>query len=150
MRLLVRCACLQRPCLEAAGAHCCLLNRPPPPPPADPPLPTRLPTAPAAATAGVPMLASTLPGLFLSRALVGLGEGVAPSAATDLVARSIPTEQRSRAISFIFGGLHVGRWVCLGGWMGGRLVRGWVGGCGWVGVRAWVGGWVGASLLWDE
>jgi ACS family sodium-dependent inorganic phosphate cotransporter len=33
---------------------------------------------------------------------------VAPSAATDLVARSIPTDQRSRAISFIFGGLHVG------------------------------------------
>lgn len=63
----------------------------------------------AAATAGVPLLAGTLPGLFLSRAAVGLGEGVAPSAATDVVARAIPTEQRSRAISFIFGGLHVGR-----------------------------------------
>ncbi|KAL4421893.1 hypothetical protein ABPG77_003695 [Micractinium sp. CCAP 211/92] len=62
----------------------------------------------SAATAGVPLLAGTLPGLFLSRAAVGLGEGVAPSAATDVVARAIPTEQRSRAISFIFGGLHVG------------------------------------------
>ncbi|KAL4855360.1 putative anion transporter 6 [Chlorella vulgaris] len=62
----------------------------------------------SAATAAVPVLAGTLPGLFLSRALVGLGEGVAPSAATDIVARSIPTEQRSRAISFVFGGLHVG------------------------------------------
>lgn len=50
-----------------------------------PPHPPRL--VPAAATAGVPLLAGTLPGLFLSRALVGLGEGVAPSAATDLVAR---------------------------------------------------------------
>ncbi|KAI7838246.1 hypothetical protein COHA_007991 [Chlorella ohadii] len=60
------------------------------------------------ATAGVPLLAGTLPGLYFSRALVGLGEGVAPSAATDIVARSIPTDQRSRAISFIFGGLHVG------------------------------------------
>ncbi|PSC76363.1 putative anion transporter chloroplastic isoform X1 [Micractinium conductrix] len=62
----------------------------------------------SAATAGVPLLAGTLPGLFLSRAAVGLGEGVAPSAATDVVARVIPTDQRSRAISFIFGGLHVG------------------------------------------
>ncbi|KAL4444181.1 hypothetical protein ABPG75_011918 [Micractinium tetrahymenae] len=62
----------------------------------------------SAATAGVPLLAGTLPGLFLSRAAVGLGEGVAPSAATDIVARAIPTDQRSRAISFIFGGLHVG------------------------------------------
>ncbi|EFN56606.1 hypothetical protein CHLNCDRAFT_21975, partial [Chlorella variabilis] len=47
------------------------------------------------ATAGVPLLAGTLPGLFLSRAAVGLGEGVAPSAATDIVARAIPTDQRS-------------------------------------------------------
>lgn len=72
-----------------------------------------MPSAPAAATAGVPLLAGTLPGLFLSRAAVGLGEGVAPSAATDVVARAIPTDQRSRAISFIFGGLHVGRWAGL-------------------------------------
>lgn len=47
-------------------------------------------------------------GLFLCRAAVGLGEGVAPSAATDMVARVVSTEERSRAISFIFGGLHVG------------------------------------------
>jgi MFS transporter, ACS family, solute carrier family 17 (sodium-dependent inorganic phosphate cotransporter), other len=60
------------------------------------------------ATAGVPLLASTLPGLYLSRAAVGLGEGIAPAAATDMVARVICTEERSRAISFVFGGLHVG------------------------------------------
>ena len=42
------------------------------------------------------------------RAAVGLGEGVAPSAATDMVARVIAPEERSRAIAFIFGGLHVG------------------------------------------
>lgn len=60
------------------------------------------------ATAGVPLLAASIPGLFLSRALVGLGEGVAPSAATDMVARVIATSERSRAMSFIFGGLHVG------------------------------------------
>ncbi|KAK9804238.1 hypothetical protein WJX72_002847 [[Myrmecia] bisecta] len=62
----------------------------------------------SAATASVPILAGTLPGLFLSRAAVGLGEGVAPSAATDMVARVVSKEERSRAVSFIFGGLHVG------------------------------------------
>ncbi len=39
---------------------------------------------------------------------MGLGEGVAPSSASDMVARVIPNEERSRAMSFIFGGLHVG------------------------------------------
>lgn len=47
-------------------------------------------------------------GLFVSRAAVGLGEGVAPSSATDMVARVISQDERSRAMSFIFGGLHVG------------------------------------------
>lgn len=39
---------------------------------------------------------------------MGLGEGVAPSSATDMVARVISQDERSRAMSFIFGGLHVG------------------------------------------
>jgi ACS family sodium-dependent inorganic phosphate cotransporter len=60
------------------------------------------------ATAAVPVLASTVAGLCISRAAVGLGEGVAPSSATDIVARAIDPKERSRAISFIFGGLHVG------------------------------------------
>lgn len=60
------------------------------------------------ATAAVPVLASTVAGLCISRAAVGLGEGVAPSSATDIVARAINPKERSRAISFIFGGLHVG------------------------------------------
>ena len=47
-------------------------------------------------------------GLYASRALVGLGEGVAPSGATDMVARVIAKNERARAISFIFSGLHVG------------------------------------------
>ena len=47
-------------------------------------------------------------GLLLSRAAVGLGEGVAPASATDMVARVIDKSERSRAISFIFSGLHVG------------------------------------------
>jgi len=60
------------------------------------------------ATAGVPLLASTVPGLCVSRALVGLGEAAAPAAAIDMVARVSPPEERSRAVSFIFAGLHVG------------------------------------------
>ncbi|XVF88278.1 hypothetical protein PTKIN_Ptkin19aG0037200 [Pterospermum kingtungense] len=98
------------------------------------------------ATALVPVLAGFMPGLLLSRVLVGIGEGVSPSAATDLIARhicfiqvvrvpyfgdlkilchscpkfyyhgnstlhfplSIPLEERSRAVSFVFGGLSVG------------------------------------------
>lgn len=39
---------------------------------------------------------------------MGLGEGVAPSASTDMIARLIDTRERSRATSYMFGGLHVG------------------------------------------
>ncbi|EPS61633.1 hypothetical protein M569_13162, partial [Genlisea aurea] len=60
------------------------------------------------ATAMVPILAGFMPGLVLSRILVGIGEGVSPSSATDMIARSIPSEERSRAVSFVFGGLSVG------------------------------------------
>ncbi|GAB2267449.1 hypothetical protein Dimus_002432 [Dionaea muscipula] len=41
------------------------------------------------ATALVPMLAGFMPGLVFSRILVGIGEGVSPSAATDLIARHV-------------------------------------------------------------
>ena len=47
-------------------------------------------------------------GLLLSRAFVGLGEGIAPSAATDMVARIGNENERSRSMSFIYSGLHVG------------------------------------------
>lgn len=60
------------------------------------------------ATAVIPLVAGTIPGICLSRAAVGLGEAVAPSAATDMVARTVPKEERSRAVSFVFSGLHVG------------------------------------------
>lgn len=60
------------------------------------------------ATALVPLLAGFMPGLVLTRALVGIGEGVSPSAATDIIARTIPLEERSRAVSFVFGGLSFG------------------------------------------
>ncbi|KAK9149567.1 hypothetical protein Scep_008324 [Stephania cephalantha] len=65
------------------------------------------------ATIFVPFSAGFIPGLVLSRILVGIGEGVSPSAATDLIARSIPLEERSRAIAFVFGGLSVGSVIGL-------------------------------------
>ncbi|KAH9315335.1 hypothetical protein KI387_023962, partial [Taxus chinensis] len=39
---------------------------------------------------------------------VGIGEGVSPPAATELIARTIPLTQRSRAVAFVFSGLSVG------------------------------------------
>ncbi|PPD66382.1 hypothetical protein GOBAR_DD36734 [Gossypium barbadense] len=47
------------------------------------------------ATALVPVLAGFMPGLLLSRVLVGIGEGVSPSAATDLIARHVNTFGRA-------------------------------------------------------
>ncbi|XP_066397693.1 probable anion transporter 6, chloroplastic [Miscanthus floridulus] len=60
------------------------------------------------ATAIIPVVAGFMPGLVLSRILVGIGEGVSPSAATDLIARSIPLQERSRAVAVVFGGLSFG------------------------------------------
>eukprot|EP00268_Persea_americana_P053582 TRINITY_DN6078_c0_g2_i1.p1 TRINITY_DN6078_c0_g2~~TRINITY_DN6078_c0_g2_i1.p1 ORF type:complete len:544 (-),score=88.55 TRINITY_DN6078_c0_g2_i1:281-1912(-) len=60
------------------------------------------------ATILVPFVAGFIPGLVLSRILVGIGEGVSPSAATDLIARTIPIQERSRAVAFVFGGLSIG------------------------------------------
>ncbi|XP_078174128.1 phosphate transporter 4;5 [Carex rostrata] len=60
------------------------------------------------ATAVVPVVAGFMPALLLSRVMVGIGEGVSPSAATDLIARSIPLKERSRAVAIVFGGLSIG------------------------------------------
>ena len=49
------------------------------------------------ATALVPVLAGFMPELHLTRILVGIGVGVSRSA------RSIPLEERSRVVSFVFG-----------------------------------------------
>ncbi|XP_024374370.1 probable anion transporter 6, chloroplastic [Physcomitrium patens] len=65
------------------------------------------------ATAIVPSTARILPLLLFSRFAVGLGEGVSPSAATDLIARAMPVSERSRAVATVFGGLNVGSVVGL-------------------------------------
>jgi ACS family sodium-dependent inorganic phosphate cotransporter len=49
-----------------------------------------------------------MPALLASRFLVGLGEGVAPSAATGVLAKGVPPSQRSKAVTTAFGGLDVG------------------------------------------
>ena len=51
--------------------------------------------------------------LCLSRVIVGLGEGFAPSAVTNIIARSIPERERSRAVATVFGGLDVGSVIGL-------------------------------------
>eukprot|EP00873_Tetraselmis_striata_P040668 jgi/Tetstr1/460932/TSEL_006084.t1 len=46
--------------------------------------------------------------LCATRVLVGLGEGLAPSAVTNVLANTIPVRERARAVSTVFGGLDVG------------------------------------------
>ena len=98
----------------------------------------------SAATAAVPLLAGTVPGLCLSRAAVGLGEAVAPSAATDMASRIVPPEERSRAVSFVFAGLHVGS-------IAGLLAAPWlISHLGWPSVFVAFGGAGLAWTLWFE
>lgn len=63
--------------------------------------------------AAVPWAAATIPGLCISRAAVGFGQAIAPSAATDMVARSALPTERARSVTFIFAGLHVGSIIGL-------------------------------------
>ena len=62
----------------------------------------------SAATAAVPFVAEDTKALFISRVLVGLGEGISPAAATDVIARSVPLSERSRAVAFVFNGFNIG------------------------------------------
>ena len=57
--------------------------------------------APPAAHMGLVALCAT-------RVFVGLGEGLAPSSATNVLARVIPEGERARAVTAVFGGLDVG------------------------------------------
>ena len=60
------------------------------------------------ATAVVPLVAGDIRALSISRVAVGLGEGLSPPAAADVIARYVPVNERSRATSFVFGGLNMG------------------------------------------
>lgn len=46
--------------------------------------------------------------LCATRLFVGLGEGLAPSSATNVMARLVPERERARAVTAVFGGLDVG------------------------------------------
>jgi len=46
--------------------------------------------------------------LCMTRLFVGLGEGLAPSSVTNIMAGKIPDTERARAVSTVFGGLDVG------------------------------------------
>ncbi|GAX83393.1 hypothetical protein CEUSTIGMA_g10818.t1 [Chlamydomonas eustigma] len=65
------------------------------------------------ATALSPVMAATLPTLALSRAMVGLGEAVAPTSIVDMIARIVRKEERASAVSLAFTGLHIGSIVGL-------------------------------------
>ena len=60
------------------------------------------------ATFAVPFFAGDTGALYLSRAAVGLGEGISPPAAVDIIAKRVPVTERSRATTFVFGSMHVG------------------------------------------
>mmetsp|Transcript_20703 Transcript_20703/g.62399 ORF Transcript_20703/g.62399 Transcript_20703/m.62399 type:complete len:551 (+) Transcript_20703:239-1891(+) len=51
--------------------------------------------------------------LCASRVLVGLGEGLAPSAATSVLAATIPERERARAVTVVFGSLDIGSAIGL-------------------------------------
>ncbi|KAI8472147.1 MAG: carbohydrate transporter [Monoraphidium minutum] len=68
-----------------------------------------------------PAAALGLPALCGSRVLVGLGEGLAPAAATSVLARQVPSAERARAVSAVWGGLDVGSVVGL--LVAGPLIR---------------------------
>ncbi|KAG1653261.1 hypothetical protein FOA52_004275 [Chlamydomonas sp. UWO 241] len=51
--------------------------------------------------------------LCASRVIVGLGEGVAPSAATSILAKTMHPNERSRAVATVWGGLDIGSVVGL-------------------------------------
>jgi ACS family sodium-dependent inorganic phosphate cotransporter len=54
-------------------------------------------------------------------AQVGLGEGFAPSAATSVLARLVPSTERSSAVTTVWGGLDVGS--AIGLLLAGPLIR---------------------------
>jgi MFS family permease len=60
-----------------------------------------------------PLAQASLPALCFSRVIVGLGEGFAPAAATNIMARLIPESERSSAVAYVFGGLDLGSVIGL-------------------------------------
>jgi ACS family sodium-dependent inorganic phosphate cotransporter len=68
-----------------------------------------------------PAARMSITALCVSRVIVGLGEGLAPSSATNVLARIIPEAQRARAVTLVFGALDVGS--AIGLLISGPLIR---------------------------
>lgn len=61
------------------------------------------------ATMLTPIAASIgLPALLLVRACMGIGEGVAMPAMSNLLSRWVPVEERSRSLAFVYSGMYLG------------------------------------------
>jgi len=65
------------------------------------------------ATGVLPLCASSITAFALCRVLIGIGEGVSPGAAVDLIGRKIPPSERSRCTAVAFGGFAAGNIVGL-------------------------------------
>lgn len=56
--------------------------------------------------------------LLLSRALLGIGEGVAMPAMNNMVSKWVPNTERSRSLSLVYSGMYlgsvIGLWLCPG------------------------------------
>jgi len=90
------------------------------------------------ATCLTPLAAkASLPALFLARATMGAGEGVALPAMNTLVSRWVPRQERSRSLSLVYSGMYAGsvaglalcpRLVQEAGWPSAFFIFGGVGG----------------------
>lgn len=68
-----------------------------------------------------PLARVSLLALCFSRVLVGLGEGFAPSAVTNVMANLVPEKERATAVTLVFGSLDLGS--AIGLIMCGPLIR---------------------------
>lgn len=60
-----------------------------------------------------PAASHSFPVLLMSRALMGIGEGVAMPAMNNILSKWVPKSERSRALSFVYSGMFLGSAVGL-------------------------------------
>lgn len=56
----------------------------------------------------------SLPMLLATRALMGIGEGVAMPAMNNMLSRWVPSGERSRSLALVYSGMYVGSMLGLG------------------------------------
>ncbi len=78
------------------------------------------------ATAATPLAAQAgLPALLAMRCLMGVGEGVAMPAMNALLAKWVPSGERSRSLALVYSGMFTGSVVGLGASPGIVEAAGW-------------------------